>query len=96
MKPQMNTDEHGWEKSAAFALSVFICVHLWFLSGCSTDNKKHPPATQPTGVRERQEAALKDPFGYSPNMERTDVSGGSISNYNRAEMRKDVNDVLNP
>jgi hypothetical protein len=34
MEPQMNTDEHGWKKQwelLSFFLSVFICVHLWFL-----------------------------------------------------------------
>ncbi|MEA2709193.1 MAG: hypothetical protein QOF78_1794 [Phycisphaerales bacterium] len=79
----------------SFCLSVCICVHLWFIPGCSSD--KHP-TTRPATVRERQDAALADPFGYSPNMNsaETDISGGKLNELNRGAMRKDIDHVLNP
>ena len=76
-------------------LSVCICVHPWLLSGCSTD--KHP-TTRPAGVKDRQEAALKDPMGYSPDMNsrENDISGGKVNELDRGALRKDIDHVLNP
>ena len=92
MEPQMNTDAHRFDKRQL--ISVFVCVHLWFCSGCSSHNG---PTTRPS-ARERQEQALHDPFGYSPDMSPadTDVSGGKINEYDRKAMRKDIDHVLNP
>jgi len=80
---------------ATSVLSVCICVYLWLLAGCST--VKHP-TTQPSNVKERQDAALKDPMGYSPNMNshETDISGGKLNELDRGAMRKDIDHVLNP
>jgi hypothetical protein len=73
---------------------VFICVHLWLIPGCSSDKSR--PTTRPTNTSDRQESALKDPFGYSPNIEKQDVSGGDIGNLDRNAMKKDIDHVLNP
>jgi len=94
----MNTDEHrsGSRKSS----SAFIRVHLWFLLlgffvvGCSSHNAK--PTTRPSSAADRQDAALKDPFGYSPNFDGGDGSSGDIGKYDREGMRKDLDHVLNP
>src|SRR4051812_19342343 len=94
MKPHINADEHGWLKWIA-VLSVLISLHLWFLSGCTSENGKHA-TTRPSGVAERQDEALRDPFGYSPNMDQRDVSGGGITNYDGPAMKKDVDHVINP
>ena len=77
------------------AVSVCICVHLWLLSACSSDKQ---PTTRPASVRERQDAALADPFGYSPDMNSsdTDISGGKVNELNRGALRKDLDHVLNP
>ena len=75
-------------------LSSALCVSL----ACSSD-KKQPttqPTTQPTSVRERQDAALRDPFGYKPDFESRDVSGGKITEFDGAGMKKDIDHVLNP
>jgi hypothetical protein len=72
---------------------VFICVHLWFVPGCASDKK--PPTTQPSSMSQRQDAALRDPFGYKPDMNR-DVSGGDIGHLDRAGLKKDLNNVFNP
>jgi hypothetical protein len=89
----MNTDKHRL-KNMLFSASVFICVHLWLIPGCASD--KHP-TTQPVTASDRQDAALRDPFGYSPDIGSSDdISGGNINQYDRKAMRKDINDVLNP
>jgi len=76
-------------------LLVCICVHLWLLSACSTE--KHP-TTRPASATDRQDAALKDPMGYSPNMNSpdNDISGGKINELDRGAMKKDIDHVLNP
>jgi hypothetical protein len=75
-------------------LPAFIGVHLWFLSGCSNSH----PTTQPVSAADRQDAALRDPFGYKPDMsDANDISGGrGIGAYDRKAMRKDLDHVLNP
>ena len=60
--------------------------------GCASNH----PTTRPSDARERQEAALRDPFGYSPGIEKQDISGGKVNQYDRDAMRKDVDHVLNP
>ena len=62
------------------------------LAGCMSDKQ---PTTR-SSTRQRQEQALHDPFGYSPDMGSTDVSGGKIHEYDRKAMKKDVDHVLNP
>jgi len=47
-------------------------------------------------VADRQDAALKDPFGYSPDMSGSDSSSGDIGKFDREGMRKDLDHVLNP
>jgi hypothetical protein len=82
---------------------VSIRVHSWFIicflafaAGCTSD-KQHP-TTQPSKVGDRQDAALKDPMGYSPNMNSpdNDISGGKINELDRGAMKKDIDHVLNP
>ena len=77
-------------------LSVCICVHLWLIPGCASE--KRSPTTRPSSVKDRQEAALKDPMGYSPNMNSpdTDISGGKLNELDRGALRKDIDHVLNP
>jgi hypothetical protein len=57
------------------------------LSGCAAPEPKTDP----------RDAGLKDPMNYNPTgNERRSVSGGGILDYDRKEMGKDVNSVLNP
>jgi hypothetical protein len=77
----------------------FTIFHLPLLAavivGCASDKQ---PTTRPSTARERQEAALRDPMGYSPNMDSpdTDISGGKLHELDRKAMRKDIDHVLNP
>jgi hypothetical protein len=80
--------------------SASICVHLRLLCvgsvllvGCSSAKQ---PTTRPASAYDRQEEALKDPFSYSPNKEKQDVSGGGISEYDKKAMKRDIDHVLNP
>lgn len=47
-------------------------------------------------VRDRQDVILKDPFGYKPDQQYQDVSGGKTSELNRDALKRDLNHVLNP
>ena len=83
------------KKSLAF-ISACIGVHLWLVPGCAAE--KHRPTTRPTSVRDRQDAAMRDPMGYSPDMSpaATDISGGTVNELDRGALRKDIDHVLNP
>ena len=96
----MNTDKHGSELKRLVPISVCICVHLWFLvmtTGCASDNGKLP-TTRPTSMRERQDAALRDPFSYKPGVgaEDQDISGGDLGHFDKGAMKRDIDHVLNP
>ena len=75
----------------AILLSVCIGVQP-FISGCSSSH----PTTRPAGAYDRQEAALKDPFGYSPLDDNQSISGGKINELDKNAMRRDIDHVLNP
>ena len=62
--------------------------------GCASKDKK-APTTQPSSMQDRQDAALRDPFNYKPDMSR-DVSGGDIGHLDRDGLKKDLNNVFNP
>ena len=74
-------------------IRIHILLAVMFFVGCSSHN---PPTTRPTSVSDRQNAALKDPFGYSPDMDKADISGGTIGHYDRDAMKKDIDHALNP
>jgi len=97
----MNTDKHGSEMKRLVPISVCIGVHLWLLvlsGGCASDNKKKQPTTQPSTMRDRQDAALRDPFSYKPTIgpDDQDISGGDIGHFDRAGMKRDIDHVFNP
>jgi hypothetical protein len=58
------------------------------LMGCASDGSGG-------NMTDRQEKAMKDPFGYTPEVD-TDVSGGGVGNFNHNGMGKDLSDVFNP
>jgi len=93
----MDTNKKNW-----FSF-VSIRVHLWLMicfivvvAGCTSE--KHAPTTRPSSVKDRQDAALKDPMGYSPNMNSpdNDISGGKLNELDRGALKKDIDHVLNP
>jgi hypothetical protein len=48
------------------------------------------------GINERQDQALNDPMHYSPDFDKTDISGGGIGELDREGLRRDLNHVLDP
>jgi hypothetical protein len=67
--------------AATFA-AVFI--------GCSPQ----APTTQPSTMYERQEKALHDPFSYTPDLKKSDMS---VSGQNDPDgLKRDLHDFLNP
>jgi hypothetical protein len=71
-----------------WALSCVLGL-LSFGIGCADDAKKAP--TSRPG-----DSALRDPFGYKPFNDDTDISGGSISHYDHQAMQKDLKHVFDP
>lgn len=70
-----------------------LATCFWLLApGCASDKKQ--PTTRPS-MSQRQDDALRDPFGYKPDMSR-DVSGGDIGHLDRDGLKKDLNNVFNP
>ena len=75
---------HQW--TAQLCLIALIGAAGVVGGGCVSD----------TSMRDRQDEAMKDPFHYSPNMERTDITGGNIGSFNGKAFGKDLDDVINP
>lgn len=89
VSPRGSRNGHGgW---GVFRLSLVVCKLV--ILGCGP---KNPPTTRPASLSERSEEALRDPFGYSPTFDKTDISGGGIGDYDKDAMRKDVDRVFNP
>ena len=66
---------------------------LLTLSACA--KKPAAAARQPT-ARERQDRAMKDPFGYKPDWSDTDVSRGGAAELDRDGLKKDLGHVIMP
>lgn len=53
------------------------------------------PSEQPT-ARERQDKALKDPFGYSPDNKNSDMTVGGRGELDKPGLKRDLDHVINP
>jgi hypothetical protein len=74
-------------------LGGYLIVGM-FLAGCADQSG---PTTRPLTAYERSENALKDPFGYSPDVGKPDdITAGSGAQFDRKAFEKDADDVLNP
>ena len=73
------------------AILYLLSSILVFSSGCSDNKKERRPTAQ-----DRQDQAMRDPFGYSPNIGKPDISGGDIGTLDKDAMRKDLDNVFNP
>ena len=68
---------------------------MWLLAGGLILAACTPTAQSPSAAQ-RQQQALKDPFGYSAGNDIPDISGGGVTDYDSKAMGKDVNSALNP
>jgi hypothetical protein len=85
------------KKVRYFCILVLLGASCVIHVGCADNEDK--PTTRPMTARERQDAALKDPFSYGPNgqmMENPNISGGGLSDFDKKAFKHDVDDVLNP
>jgi hypothetical protein len=73
-------------------LSVAAALLCILAQGCA-DTKG--PTTRPTSVRQRQDEALRDPFGYDTKDVPT-VTGGKTGEFDKAGFKRDVDRVFNP
>jgi hypothetical protein len=58
------------------------------LAGCG-------PSNQLTD-EERQDKAMKDPFGYSPDLKNADMTVSGHTDFDKQELKRDVDHVINP
>ena len=84
----------GLRRPLPICLIAAAALFATAATGCAAKDEKGP-TTRPTSMHERQDAALRDPFNYKPDMSR-DVSGGDTGHLDRDGLKKDLNNVFNP
>ncbi len=72
---------------------ILHCAFCIWLPGCT---QQAEPAQPASGIRQRQEKALRDPFNYSPEFENTDISGGRLGDFDEEGMQRDLKNVFDP
>ena len=63
------------------------------LSACA---KQGASAGRPETARERQDRAMKDPFGYKPDWRDTNISSGGVADLDGDGLKKDLGHVIMP
>ncbi|HLL89409.1 MAG TPA: hypothetical protein VK324_08905 [Tepidisphaeraceae bacterium] len=70
---------------ASSLCALCLCGSVFF-AGCSSEAK---PA-------DRSDRALRDPMGYRPDFDESDISGGDLGNLDKDGFKRDVDHVFNP
>jgi hypothetical protein len=70
---------------------LLTCGLFWGC-GCAQDSSTTPSSS----MYDRQQQALRDPFGYNPNLKKSDMSVSGNGEFDKQGLQRDVNDVLNP
>jgi hypothetical protein len=83
-------------RSDFYAGFWLLACGFFAVSGCTQQAATTQPTTRPSTLKERQDAAMRDPFGYSPNAGRTDVSGGGLTDFDRDGFNRDLKNALDP
>ena len=99
MKAERDTRRSGMKRLAAGGRLLFCLLPSVFclaFSGCQQNAATTQPTTKPSTARDRQDQAMKDPFGYSANPENADISGGGLTDFDRGGFKKDLKNVLDP
>jgi hypothetical protein len=76
------------------ALTAACGFALFASASCA--NKTSGPTTRPLTAQERQDRALKDPFGYKPDWRGTDVGGGRDADFKKDGIQRDLGHVIMP
>ena len=85
------TEAHRHEGTKRFrssCLRAFVPLCLCLLCSCASEKTET--------VQERQDRLLADPFNTKLDQKPRDISGGTLGELNRDEMRKDLNSAFNP
>jgi hypothetical protein len=67
---------------------------FFLVAGCA--DTKSAPTSQPMSMRQRQDAALNDPFGYNGDSDMPTVTGGKTGDFDKAGFKRDMDRVFNP
>jgi hypothetical protein len=63
-------------------------------AGCSSGS--NGPTTQPSTISQRQDRALQDPFGYTPDTKKSDMTVSGHGEFDKEGLQRDTDHVLNP
>lgn len=78
------------ERPPVFCLLSSVFFSLLFV-GCSEQ-----PTTQPSTMYERQEQALRDPYGYNPDLKTNPNRVSGNGEFDRDGIKRDWDHVINP
>ena len=85
-----NPGSHPRHRAAMRAGGFVLAMSVTFIIGCAQQGA----TTQPATMYDRQEQALHDPFGYTPDLKKTDMS---VSGENDpGGLKRDLDHVFNP
>lgn len=73
--------------------AVTVVCGLAIVAG-SCARKARGPTTRPMTAQQRQDRALKDPFGYKPDWQGTGVSGGGTGALDKEGLKRDLDNVF--
>jgi hypothetical protein len=75
------------------ALLLLACTLL----GACADSGNQAPTTRPMTIHQRQQEALRDPFGYKlTDDDFPSVTGGGTSEFDRKAFKRDMDTFWNP
>ena len=77
-------------------LALIVACGFALVGAASCANKESGPTTRPMTARERQDRALKDPFGYKPDWRDTDFGGGRDADVKKDGIQRDLGHVIMP
>jgi hypothetical protein len=76
-----------------FLTVTAACAVALFSGACAHKKSPSGPTTRPMTLRERQDRALRDPFGYKPDFGGDNISGDTGS-LDKEGLRKDIDHVF--
>ena len=80
------------QRARSVAIGLCLTGLVSFVSGCTNQG----PTTQPASMAERQDQALQNPFGYTPDMKQTDLTVGGHGDFDKEGLKHDQDILFNP
>ena len=78
--------------SARWGSAAFVFAAGALLAGCASSDS----AGQGGSITQRQDRALQDPFGYTPDAKKSDMSVSGHGEFDKEGFERDKDFVLNP